>query len=71
MQVAVATSGFRNGFWTLNEARTYTGLTRDEEMGDMYSHELDIMPTNTAGTSGDQGVDNEESGIPNEGDADS
>ena len=70
-QVNVATSGFRNGYWTLNEARDYVGLTLDEEMGDNYLHEIQPLPTNTAGTSGDQGVDNEESGIPNEGDADS
>ena len=62
-QVNVATSGFRNGYWTLNEARDYVGLTLDEEMGDNYLHELGAMPTNTTGTTGDEGVDNEESGL--------
>ena len=62
-QVATATSAFRNGFWTLDEARAFTGQPASgEEFANHYIFEIEGMnaPTVTAGTGGDSGVDNDE-----------
>ena len=64
-QVTTATSAFRNGFWTLNEAREFTGKPiSPDENGDSYIFDIEGMnvPTATAGTGGDSGVDEDNEG---------
>ena len=55
-QVNVATSAYRNGYWTLNEARMFTGQSSVSD-GDSFMEVS--MPGNTTGTQGDSGVEDE------------